>query len=100
MDSAHEGDRALDLTPQGRPLPFDPAIQKPTFSRTQSATAPVSPITSAVRGIATALTRASLQMFDLLPDFDGVIDFDAEVANGALDLRMSALTFQGSVVER
>jgi hypothetical protein len=65
-------------------------LSKRTLARTQSATVPPSPIRSAVWGTATAgLTRASLQI-SILCDLDGVIDLDAEVTNGALDLRMAS----------
>src|SRR6185503_18467083 len=51
----------------------DPAMQKRTFARAQSATVSMSPTTSAARGIVTALTRASLQM-SLLRGLVRIID--------------------------
>lgn len=64
------------------------AIQERTFARTRSATKGPSPITSAVRGAVTARVRFASDV-DLLCDLDRIIDLDAEVSNGALDLRVS-----------
>jgi hypothetical protein len=54
------------------------------FAQTQSATVPVPPVTSAVRGWQTHSPFAL--GVNLLCDLDGVINFEAEVTNGALDL--------------
>ena len=66
------------------------ASQKQNSPAPWSARIRPSPTTSAIEGIASDV--------DLLCDFDGIVDFDAEVAHGALNLGMPKQELYGAQV--